>query len=157
MDGYNFERLKTHIMELSQSSDFIAARSEWDLVHIEISEEFDHCPCGQSIKEHCYIRNRVTGKETYVGNVCINKFLGIDTGNLFAGLKRIQKDVEANANEAVIEYANKLGILSAGDYKFLHDTKLKKKPSEKQLAWKVKLNRRILAKIAVMQRGDIAL
>src|SRR3712207_7040305 len=52
-------------------------RSEWDLVAVEISEEFDHCPCGQEIKEHCYIRNRQNGNSTYVGNVCINRFIQI--------------------------------------------------------------------------------
>ena len=68
------------------------------MVSVEITKEFDHCPCGQKIKEHCYITNRITGESTYVGNVCINRFIGIDTGNLFDGLKRIAKDPSANAN-----------------------------------------------------------
>ncbi|ABE43491.1 hypothetical protein Bpro_1547 [Polaromonas sp. JS666] len=36
--------------------------------------------CGQEIKEHCYIRNSATGHNTYVRNVCIRRFLKIDTG-----------------------------------------------------------------------------
>ena len=51
-----------------------------------------------SIKELCYIKNQLNDNETYVGNICVNQFIGIDTGNLFAGLKRIAKDDQANAN-----------------------------------------------------------
>ena len=50
------------------------------LEDVEVSEEFDNCPCGQEIKEHCYIRNLLNGNKTYVGNVCINRFIGINTG-----------------------------------------------------------------------------
>ena len=86
---HNFEKLRAHILPLSESPSFELARSEWQLVDVEVSEEFDSCPCGQQIKEHCYIQNILNGSRTYVGNVCINRFLGIDTGNLFDGLKRI--------------------------------------------------------------------
>jgi hypothetical protein len=84
MEGNSFERLKSHILPLSASQSFNVARTEWSLVAVEISEEFDQCPCGQDIKEHCYIRNRLNGNQTYVGNVC-----------LFDGLKRIAKDLTA--------------------------------------------------------------
>jgi hypothetical protein len=60
MDSHNFERLKAHILPLSVSQVFDVARTEWVLEAIEISDEFDNCPCGQEIKEHCYIRNRLT-------------------------------------------------------------------------------------------------
>ncbi len=154
MDGHNFEKLKDHILPRSVARDFNAARSEWDLIFVEISEEPDHCPCGQQILEHCYIRNRLTCHETYVGNVCINRFLGIDTGNLFEGLKRIRDDASANANDAVIEYAQKNGFLFEREYQFLHSTKLKRKPSGRQLAWKMKINRRILSRTVVHRRTD---
>lgn len=52
MDGHNFERLKAHILPLSLSHDFDVARREWGLVAVEISDEWDRCPCGQDIKEH---------------------------------------------------------------------------------------------------------
>lgn len=149
---HNFERLKAHILPLSRAKVFDVARAEWRLVAVEISEEFDNCPCGQEIKEHCYIRNSVTGHETYVGNVCINRFIGIDTGNLFDGLRRIAEDDTANANADVIEYANERGFLYDNDYDFLKSTRLKRSLSEKQKAWKRKINRRILNKIVVQRR-----
>lgn len=67
MDGHNFERLKAHILKHSVSDDFDVARREWSLAAIEVTEEFDSCPCGQDIKEHCYIRNRLNDNQTYVG------------------------------------------------------------------------------------------
>ncbi len=154
MEGHNFERLKAHILPRSVAKDFESARSEWDLMYVEISDEPDHCPCGQQILEHCYIRDRLTHRETYVGNVCINRFLGIDTGNLFDGLKRIRSDPSANANESVIEYARHKGFLYESEYQFLHSTKLKRKLSDRQVAWKMKINRRILSQTVVRRRTD---
>ena len=120
---------------------------------MEISDEWVHCPCGQDIKEHCYIRNRMTDRETYVGNVCINRFIQIDTGNLFDGLKRIAKDPTANANSDLIEHAMRMGYLyGEKEYTFLKKTVRKRILSEKQLAWKVKINRRIIAQTVVVKR-----
>jgi hypothetical protein len=149
---HNFERLKAHILPLSRSNVFEVARTEWELVSVEITEEFDNCPCGQEIKEHCYITNRITGQSTYVGNVCINRFIGIDTGNLFEGLKRIAKDPYANANLDVIEHGRKLGFIYDNEYDFLIQTRLKRNLSQKQLDWKRKINHRITQQITVQRR-----
>jgi hypothetical protein len=153
MDGHNFERLKAHILPLSVSSIFDVARTEWTLEAIEISEEFDQCPCGQEIKEHCYISNRLNGNTTYVGNVCINRFIQIDTGNLFDGLKRIAADLSANANNDLIEHAYRMGYLyGEKEYNFLKQTMRKRLLSEAQVAWKTKINRRIVAQTVVRKR-----
>jgi hypothetical protein len=50
---HDFKRLKAHILPLSQAKNFERARREWYLDAIEVSDEFDHCPCGHLIKEHC--------------------------------------------------------------------------------------------------------
>lgn len=152
--SHNLERLKAHILPLSQANRFDIAKGEWDLVAVEISEDSDNCPCGQEIREHCYIRNRITDSTTYVGNVCINRFIGIDTGTLFDGLKRIAKDPTANANLAVIEYAKDRGFLFGdNEYNFLLGTVRDRQLSEKQIAWKAKINRRILNKTVVAKRS----
>lgn len=154
MDGYNQEQLKAHILALSVATSFEAARHEWKLVGIEVSDEFDACPCGTAIKEHCYIENRKNGNRTYVGNVCINRFIGIDTGNTFDGLRRIAENLQANANEDLIRHAQELGYLFENEYDFLMDTRLKRKLSARQLAWKEKINRRIVKQTVVRRRGD---
>lgn len=149
---HNFERLQAHILPLSRAQVFSVARQEWALVGIEISEEFDSCPCGQNIKEHCWIENKLTRHKTYVGNVCINLFLGIDTGTLFDGLKRIAKDNRANANLDLIIHAYRLGYIYESEYTFLMTTRLKRKLSPKQIAWKEKINRRITNSTVVQRR-----
>ncbi len=150
---HNFERLKAHILPLSKAKDFEQARKEWDLIGIEVSEEFDNCPCGKEIKEHCYIRNRLNGSTTYVGNVCINRFIGISTGNLFEGLKRIIEDETANPNKDLIEHAFRFGYIFDNEYKFLMQTRLKRNLSPKQLEWKRKINVRIKNKAVVRRRS----
>jgi hypothetical protein len=149
---HNFEQLKAHILPLSKARTFDAARFEWELTAVELSKDFDNCPCGQQIKEHCYIRNRETGAETYVGNVCINRFMGIDTGNLFDGLRRIAENPRANANDDVIQYAQERGYLFDKEYDFLMSTRLKRSLSQKQRDWKEKINRRILNHTVVQRR-----
>ncbi|AJD43720.1 MULTISPECIES: hypothetical protein [Rhizobium] len=50
-------------------------------------------------------------------------FAGIDTGNLFEGLKRIQADPSANANNDLIEHAYRMGYLyDEKEYRFLKQT-----------------------------------
>ena len=156
MQGHSFERLKAHILGLSEAADFDVARKEWRLVCVEITDEFDECPCGQEIKEQCYIQNTINNNQTYVGNVCINRFIKIDTGTLFAGIKRIRENIFANANDAVIDYAQRLGYLyGENEVKFLRRTTLSRNLTEKQRDWKAKINRRILEKIVVKTRGQI--
>ena len=153
MTSHNKQRLAAHIIPLSIASTFDLARQEWDLVTVEISEEWDSCPCGQDIKEHCYIRNRLNGNSTYVGNVCINRFIEIDTGNLFDGLRRIAADDSANANHDLIEHAYRMGYLyGEKEYRFLKQTALTRNLSAAQIAWKRKINRRILAQTVVKRR-----
>lgn len=151
---HNFERLKAHILPLSQATNFDEARSEWTLAHVEISNDFDSCPCGQDIKEHCYIKNQLTKHQTYVGNVCVNRFLGIDTGSLFDGLRRLKADHRANANLAVIEYAEARGYLFEKESTFLRQTVLKRNITAKQAVWKEKINHRILNKTVVQRRTN---
>lgn len=153
MSSHSLPNLAAHIVPLSVGSTFEVARQEWDLVGIEISEEWDNCPCGQDIKEHCYIRNRLNGNSTYVGNVCINKFIKIDTGSLFDGLKRIARDDTANANHDLIEHAYRMGYLfGEKEYNFLMQTARKRNLSQAQLDWKKKINRRILSQTIVKRR-----
>ncbi|RQQ02817.1 hypothetical protein DF107_26835 [Burkholderia stagnalis] len=149
---HNFERLREHILPLSKSKNFEAARVEWILESVEVSDEFDSCPCGQDIKEHCYILNKVTGHRTYVGNVCVNRFIGIDTGSLFDGLRRIRENSAANPNLAVIAYAEARGFLFEKEPDFLRATVRKRVLSSAQKAWKEKINRRILQGTVVRRR-----
>lgn len=144
----NDELLKAHIMSLSLADDYLNAKKEWTLVDIEYDENGDHCPCGHKIKEKCYIHNRFTNKDTYVGNICINKFLGIDTGKAFAGLKQIIENNYKIPNEDLIGWAYELGYIDDKDKNFIFDIKKnnKKKLSNPQVKWLNDINNRIIKK-----------
>lgn len=149
----NFLKLKEHILKLSmEKTDFNKAKLEWELFQIHITHEFGRCPCGQKIKEHCHLRNTNNGKKTWVGNICVKKFMNIDSGTMFDGLKRIEKKINAKPNAMLIEYAWKNGYLyGENEYDFLRRIQRKRKISEKQENWLLKINRRILQTIVVRQ------
>lgn len=153
MSEHNFERLRAHILPLSNASEWNDAKNEWRLVGIEMQEDWDNCPCGQEIKELCYIENQLNGNRTYVGNVCVNRFIGIDTGNVFAGLRRIIEDETANPNEDLIIHAYQFGYIFESEYNFLMQTRRKRILSIKQLEWKKKINRRIVNQTVVRRNN----
>lgn len=145
-----FEKLKKHILSVSVSCDFQIAKLEWELKDFELVEDWDNCPCGKAIKELCHIKNKTNGNMTYVGNVCINQFIGIDTGNLFDGIKRLKKDpMNAKPNKDLITHAQKCGYIYKQEPKFLLDICRKRNLSASQLSWLRNINRRILQKIVV--------
>lgn len=148
--NHNFVKLRNHILGLSQSDNWDNAKHEWKLVRVEIHNNLAcNCPCGQAINELCYLENEFTKAETYVGNVCVNRFLEIDTGNLFDGLKRILKDTANHPNDDVIDYAAENGYLHETELKFLYSIQKKRNLSEKQTAWLKKINWRIINKVTV--------
>ena len=81
--------------------------------------------------------------------------MGLDTGTLFAGLKRIKTDGDAAPNDALIEHANSHGYLYENEYKFLKQTTRKRSLSDKQLSWRQKINKRIISQTVVRKRGDV--
>ena len=77
------------------------------------------------------------------------------TGDVLSpdGLKRIAADITANANHDLIEHAWRSGYLfGENEYTFLKQTALKRRLSDAQIAWKTKINRRILAQTRVRNR-----
>jgi hypothetical protein len=153
MSDHNFEHLKEHILRLSSAYDWSKAKNEWRLVGIEMQEDWDNCPCGKEIKELCHLENQINRNKTHVGNVCVNRFIGIETGNLFAGLRRIIDDETANPNEDLIIHAFNFGYIYETEYRFLMQTKRKRILSAKQQDWKRKINRRIVNQTVVRKNA----
>ena len=50
--SHNFDKLQAYILPLSNSDTFHIAKNEWKLIGIEIQEDWDNCPCGQSINSN---------------------------------------------------------------------------------------------------------
>lgn len=145
----NFEYLKKHILPLSdEKSDFDIAKTEWILDHIY--KTVGKCPCSQRIIEHCYIKNFKNGNMTFVGNICVQRFMAIDARKLFAGLRKIENNPKVKPNRDLIEYANQKGYLYGDhEYRFLKNIQNWKILSERQEGWLWKINRRIINKIVV--------
>lgn len=150
MSSSYLKNLSEHIVKFSVSNDFITAKEEWQLDHIKITKEFGKCPCGHAIKEHCYIRNNLNNNMTHVGNECIKKFMKMDTGNLFSGLHRINKNQTTKPNSAVIDYAYGRGYLQENQHQFLQQIKSKRRQlTDKQKEWLQFINNKILNDIVV--------
>lgn len=146
----NFQYLKEHILPLSVASEFNEAKLEWELDYIMVTQDFGTCPCSQPIKEHCYLRNNKNGNTTYVGNICLKRFMEIDATKVFAAIKRVLEDRSSRPNRDLIEYANRIGHLyGPKEYNFLQNIKHKRNLSEKQLGWLLRINRRIVEGIVV--------
>ena len=152
MGDHNFQALRRAILKLSQATDWETACKEWALTDIYESEEDQTCLCEKfPIREVCAIRNTVTGHSTEVGNVCVKRFLGINSNLIFDAVKRVRKDETKSLNADAIVFFNKSGILTAWEYGFLNDTKGKRNLSAAQLAKRIEINQRVLAIVA--QRG----
>ena len=53
------ERLEEHILSLSEATNFNAARKEWVLEGIELSEELDNCPCGSDEEARAMLESEI--------------------------------------------------------------------------------------------------
>lgn len=151
-DGYNFRQLKAAILELSQAADWETARKEWILVDICEADAPEECLCGHfPIIEVCQIKNRITGKTTDVGNVCVKRFLGFRSDLIFAGIKRVRGDHTKALNADSVVFFFDRGVLNDWEYGFLQDTLNKRKLSEKQLVTRISINKKVLG--AMTRRG----
>lgn len=148
----NFEYLKKHILPLSdEKSDFDIAKLEWTLDYINVTGNLTNCPCTQKIMDICHIRNKKNGNMTFVGNICVQRFMDIDARKLFTGLKKIKKNPKSKPNRDLIEYAFRKGFLYPGktEYGFLKSIVMNRNLSVKQKNWLSFINRRIINEIVV--------
>lgn len=152
---YSVERLRAHILSLSEADSFNEAKLEWVLDGVCVTQEFGQCPCGVRIKEHCCLLNGRNGNTTWVGNVCVRKFMDINADMLFRALNRVRNNNSAKPNIALIEYAWRRGYLyGPHEYEFLTNICRRHIPSERQMHWLQKINRRIVESIVVRRIPD---
>ena len=132
-------KLFDEIMSRSRSDDWDNASLEWELVGLDLVEDWTKCICGHRIKEACLIRNQHTGTKVVVGNCCISKFPGQkNMMNIFRAIKK------GRPNEELIAYAYKKGIINYREYDFMKNVWRKRKPTLKQKSWYDHLTRVIL-------------
>lgn len=138
--------LKPEIIILSNSKDWNIAKQEWKFHYAYKSEEAQQCLCGkQPIYNICVIRNIENGKETEVGNKCINKFLGIESGNsIFKSIKRLQDNIEKSLLGDAIEYLKEKNCITKWEYDFYFKIRRKHILSDKQMDIKKRINQKFL-------------
>ena len=85
--------------------------------------------------------------EAVVGNVCVKKFLGLPSGKIFQAIRRVASDEERSLNIETIEHAYKKGWINGWEQQFSLDTLRKRNLSQKQLAKRVQVNRKVLRRV----------
>jgi hypothetical protein len=140
-------RLIEEIIARSVAKNWDKARLEWDLKQVYREDEPQTCLCGHTpIIEICVLQNRRNGNFADVGNVCVTKFLGLESDLIFLGLKRVAKDGHKALNEAAINYAFEQCWINEWERDFCLNTVRKRSLSSKQAAKRTEINRLVLAK-----------
>lgn len=139
------EQLHEEIIARSEATTWALARQEWGLKNIWMSDTAQTCLCGpHPIKEICEIENQVNGATTEVGNCCVNHFLGMNSEQFFTSVRKVRADGEASFNEATIEFAHGLGIITDWERGFYLDIWRKRVLSPKQLNRKRQINEKMM-------------
>lgn len=142
------ERLRLEIVARSVADAWHSARHEWSLDEIYMSDEPDTCLCGHHpIREICVIENRENAAKVEVGNCCVNNFLGLESEQLFASVRRVKLDAGASLNADAIAYAFSRGIINEWERKFYFDIWRKRKLSPRQNKVKMKINAKVMAAV----------
>lgn len=146
--GYNFAQLQQEIFKRSQeSADWTLCKNEWGVHDIYKVGEEQTCLCGHHpIFQICQLQNEVTRDFADVGNVCVQKFIGLRSKRLFAALDRIAKDLRRSLNKEAIELYTHLRIIGAGEAEeYLSFYRRRKNVTDEQYEFKEAINSRILA------------
>ena len=143
------------VIDASRSDDWASAKEEWDLADIQLNGDGDgveYCLCGHEIVELCFIKNRLTGNELMVGNVCVKKFLGIRSDKIFNAVKKIKKDNIASVNSETLDYALQHKWISNTDHNFYKNIIRKRNLTPKQQKWKSDINKRVIRGVEISSR-----
>jgi hypothetical protein len=149
-EGYNFQKLCDEMISRSRADEWQQAKLEWDLEYVYTVGDEQTCLCGHHpIFQICQLRNSVNRKLAEVGNVCVHKFLGMQSKRIFAALKRIRADINKSLNPRTLEMFVGLKAISAQDEAaYLEFWRKRKHITEEQAKLRRRVNEAILAYVA---------
>ena len=158
-------RLFDGIVAHSVSKVWEQARDEWENISSEWGDE-ETCLCGHNpIKEHCYLRNKITKETVVVGNQCVHLFPAIPAQHrLFANMRRLNRKIAGNPvglrsglNKDVINYAIQRNWLTPDQRDFVENTCRKhwKTLSETQRNQRIEINELLLNKFMSQDGNNI--
>lgn len=148
--GHNFEKFKSAILALSNASDWLEAKPEWEL-HIVYNDGSDRaCECGhQPIHQICVIRNQHNRNKAEVGNVCVHNFMQLASRRIFAVLRRVEAEISKSLNPAALELFARRGVLSPSEQAdYLDYWRKRTNMTKDQRDQKLAINRRVLEYVA---------
>lgn len=146
--GYNFAQLQQEIFSRSrEKTDWTLCKNEWRVHDIYRVGDEQTCLCGHNpIFQICELQNEVTRQFADVGNVCVQKFIGLRSKRLFAALDRIDKDPRRSLNKEAIDLYTHLRVIGGGEAEeYLSFYRKRKHVTEEQYEFKEAINSRILA------------
>jgi hypothetical protein len=142
-------RLTKEIVAASEASTWEEAKAEWRLHTIYFAETWQTCLCTHyPIKEVCVLLNAKNGALVEVGNVCVTKFVGIDSDKVFRAIKKVTADPSKSLNEEAIKYAFSKCWVNQWERKFLLNTQHKRKLTRKQAVKRVEINKMVVQRVA---------
>lgn len=151
---HNFNQLKREIISRSDAKTWSEARLEWRLSWIDIAPELRGCLCGHfPIREICYLTNIKNRSRAEVGNVCVNKFMGINSAAVFRCLGRIRKDDRKSLTPDAYELFHDNGVLTDWEYEFCEDTCRSRNLTDRQMLKRRNINRKVLRSIEQKPRS----
>ena len=103
-DVGNVPLLQGRIVALSTAENFASAR----LHEIELATHMVPTAAFASTGLKNCVKNTLNGNVALLGNVCVNRFIGIPSALVFHGLKRIVADRTAAPNQALAVFAPRL-------------------------------------------------
>ncbi len=151
----NEQTLRREITLMSADrTDWEITKMEWELDKIHLGVE--RCLCGHNpIKEICTLKNKYNQKLAIVGNCCVKKFMGIDTGTMFDVLKRVIADHTKNLTAEVVIWAWTKKWINDWEHNFYIDILSRgKKLSLKQTEKKISINDKIVKWVKKDETGD---
>jgi hypothetical protein len=148
MEQTDQNKLTLEIIERSNAKTWQEAKWEWEIESIFNQTEPDTCLCGHSpIMELCILRNRCNGNRVTVGNVCVKKFLGLESDPIFKCVRRVTKDIKKPLNRATLDHALRQGWISHLNHFTYVNVLMKRNLFSLQLPERIKINQLILAQI----------
>lgn len=148
-------KLREEIIAMSQADNFEEAKLEWILERVY--KGLGVCLCGHSpILNLCVLRNTKNNEKTIVGSSCVQKFIGINTEQLFKSYQLIVKDIESYLDLAFIDYLFKHDVINKWEYEFLKSTFRKKFEwlSEKQRTKRIQINKKVIAYMELKEEAE---
>jgi hypothetical protein len=146
-EGYNFEKFKKAILDLSVSPDWDTAKAEWQLNMVYEDPSHRSCECEHApIHQICVIKNQKNSKVAEVGNVCVQKFLRLMSNRIFLVIRRLRWDINKSLNPASLGLFEERGVISFSEKEdYLRYWRKRKRLSDDQIKQKLDINNRILA------------